>query len=33
LSPVELARLEAALAPGAVAGPRYNERLMTFIDR
>jgi aryl-alcohol dehydrogenase-like predicted oxidoreductase len=33
LSPAELARLDAALAPGAVAGPRYNERLMTFIDR
>jgi aryl-alcohol dehydrogenase-like predicted oxidoreductase len=33
LSADELARLDATLAPGAVAGPRYNERLMGFIDR
>ncbi|MCU1236410.1 MAG: aldo/keto reductase [Candidatus Solibacter sp.] len=33
LSADELARLSAALPPGAVAGPRYNERLMSFIDR
>lgn len=33
LSADELARLGAALAPDAVAGPRYNERLMGFIDR
>jgi aryl-alcohol dehydrogenase-like predicted oxidoreductase len=33
LSAAELARLGAALAPGAVAGPRYNDRLMGFIDR
>jgi len=25
--------LDSALAPEAVAGPRYNERLMKFIDR
>jgi aryl-alcohol dehydrogenase-like predicted oxidoreductase len=29
----EMARLDAALPPEAVAGPRYNERLMAFIDR
>lgn len=29
----EMARLDAALAPEAVAGPRYNARLMAFIDR
>jgi aryl-alcohol dehydrogenase-like predicted oxidoreductase len=29
----EMARLDAALAPGAVAGPRYNERQMPFVDR
>ena len=29
----EMARLDAALAPGNVAGPRYNERLMAYIDR
>ena len=28
-----MARLDAALPPEAVAGPRYNERLMAFIDR
>jgi aryl-alcohol dehydrogenase-like predicted oxidoreductase len=33
LSTDELARLDAALPPGAAAGPRYNERLMAFIDR
>jgi aryl-alcohol dehydrogenase-like predicted oxidoreductase len=33
LTPEELARLSAALPPGAVAGPRYNDRLMSFIDR
>ncbi len=29
----EMARLDAALPPGAAAGPRYNARLMSFIDR
>ncbi len=33
LSAEELSRLGEALAPGAVAGPRYNDRLMGFIDR
>jgi aryl-alcohol dehydrogenase-like predicted oxidoreductase len=29
----DLARLDAALAPNEIAGPRYNERQMTFVDR
>jgi aryl-alcohol dehydrogenase-like predicted oxidoreductase len=29
----EIERLDAALPPGAVAGPRYNARLMAYIDR
>ena len=29
----EIERLDAALPPGATAGPRYNERLMAFVDR
>ena len=33
LSSSELERLDLALAPSAVAGPRYNERLMPYIDR
>jgi aryl-alcohol dehydrogenase-like predicted oxidoreductase len=33
LDPQEMAELDRALAPGAVAGPRYNERMMAFIDR
>ena len=33
LAPDELAVLDRALAPDAVAGPRYNERMMSFIDR
>jgi aryl-alcohol dehydrogenase-like predicted oxidoreductase len=33
LSPSEMGVLDAALAPEAVAGPRYNPRLMAFIDR
>jgi aryl-alcohol dehydrogenase-like predicted oxidoreductase len=33
LSPAEMARLDAALPPEVVAGPRYNERMMAFIDR
>ena len=33
LSPSEMGLLDAALAPEAVAGPRYNPRLMAFIDR
>ena len=33
LSPPEIAELDRALAPQSIAGPRYNERMMTFIDR
>lgn len=33
LSPADMGLLDAALAPEAVAGPRYNPRLMAFIDR
>ncbi|MGA9478726.1 MAG: aldo/keto reductase, partial [Desulfobacterales bacterium] len=29
----EIERLEAALPPGATAGPRYSERMMVFVDR
>ncbi|HMC58063.1 MAG TPA: aldo/keto reductase [Candidatus Solibacter sp.] len=33
LSAGEMARLDAAIPPEAVAGPRYNDRQMAFIDR
>jgi pyridoxine 4-dehydrogenase len=33
LSQAEMARLDEALPPEMVAGPRYNERMMAFIDR
>jgi aryl-alcohol dehydrogenase-like predicted oxidoreductase len=33
LEPAEIAELDRALAPNVVAGPRYNERMMTFIER
>ena len=33
LSPAEVIRLDSALPPEVVAGPRYNERMMSFIDR
>jgi aryl-alcohol dehydrogenase-like predicted oxidoreductase len=33
LAPADIERLDAALAPGEIAGPRYNPRLMAFIDR
>jgi aryl-alcohol dehydrogenase-like predicted oxidoreductase len=33
LSPAELRRLDQALPPEVVAGPRYDERMMAFIDR
>ncbi|ESW66028.1 aldo/keto reductase [Mesorhizobium sp. LSJC285A00] len=33
LDPAETAALDAALAPGKVSGPRYNERVITTIDR
>jgi aryl-alcohol dehydrogenase-like predicted oxidoreductase len=29
----EIEWLDAALPPGATAGPRYNERMMAFVDR
>ena len=33
LSDNDMARLEAALRPEAVSGPRYNEKLMAWVDR
>ncbi len=33
LDAAEMVTLDAALAPGKVSGPRYNERVMTTIDR
>ena len=33
LSAAEIVELDLALAPGKVAGPRYNEQLMATIDR
>jgi aryl-alcohol dehydrogenase-like predicted oxidoreductase len=33
LSMTEIAMLDSALPPEVVAGPRYNERMMSFIDR
>jgi len=33
LTAAELARLDAALPPGAAAGPRYGESMMAYIDR
>ena len=33
LSTEEMRELDAALPPGKVAGPRYNERQMSFVDR
>src|SRR5246127_3913719 len=33
LSDDNMARLEAALRPEAVSGPRYNEKLMSWVDR
>ena len=33
LNPAALDRLDQALPPDVVAGPRYNERMMAFIDR
>ena len=32
-SPAEIEELDRALPPEVVAGPRYNERMMAFIDR
>lgn len=33
LAPDEIARLDHALSPEAVSGPRYNERMMAMVDR
>jgi len=33
LSPADVARLDAALPPARVAGPRYGEKMMALIDR
>lgn len=33
LAPSELGELDRAMPPERVAGPRYNERMMAFIDR
>ena len=33
LTPAEISNLDAALAPEVVAGARYNDRLMGYIDR
>ena len=33
LSADEMRTLDAVLAPGKVAGPRYNERMMSMVDR
>ena len=33
LDAAEMSLLDSALPPGAIAGPRYNERLMSYIDR
>jgi aryl-alcohol dehydrogenase-like predicted oxidoreductase len=33
LSPAEVEQLDAALGPSVVAGPRYNERMMSFVER
>ncbi|MBA3553529.1 MAG: aldo/keto reductase [Gemmatimonadales bacterium] len=33
LDPADVAELDRALPPEAVAGPRYNENMMAFIDR
>jgi len=33
LSDADVARLDAALAPNMIAGPRYNEKTMRWVDR
>jgi aryl-alcohol dehydrogenase-like predicted oxidoreductase len=33
LDPKEVAELDHALSPEAIAGPRYNETLMATVDR
>ena len=33
LSPADLTQLDEALPPGVAAGPRYNERMMAYVER
>ena len=33
LQPADIETLDRALPPDAVAGPRYNDHMMAFIDR
>jgi aryl-alcohol dehydrogenase-like predicted oxidoreductase len=33
LEPAQVAKLDAALAPEAIAGPRYNPQMMALVDR
>jgi hypothetical protein len=33
LSPADLAALDEAMAPERIAGPRYNEKQMRWVDR
>ncbi len=33
LTPEDVARVDSALAPSEVSGPRYNERMMAYVDR
>ncbi len=33
LSPEQVNQLDAALPPDAIAGPRYNERMMAYVDQ
>jgi aryl-alcohol dehydrogenase-like predicted oxidoreductase len=33
LTAADIARLDAALPPEVIAGPRYNESRMAYIDR
>lgn len=33
LAPDEMAQLDESMSPEAISGPRYNERMMTLVDR
>ncbi len=33
LTPEDVAKVDSALAPSEVSGPRYNERMMAYVDR
>jgi len=33
LTTADITRLDTALAPNAIAGPRYNEKTMRWVDR